>query len=932
MKTSTRFQSQLLATKFYIPVAPGTLISRPRLSALLEEGLKHPFTLVSAPAGFGKTTFLSTWAHSLQAPHARLCWISLDEEDNDPCLFWTYVLTALDAQGFHGCESLLIHLQSQPPPPLKSLLTTLVNLLAESQDHFVLILDDYQLITQEQVHTTLAYLVEYLPAQLRIVLSTRADPPLPLPLLRARQRALEVRTDQLRCTVEEVKAFFREVMGIQMPEETIQQVTLRTEGWLVGLHLLGLSLPEHVNPATLLREVSGEQCYILDYLTEVVLERQPQEVQTFLLSTCMLERLTALLCDAVTEQTDSQQMLQRLEQANLFVVALDSKRQWYRYHALFAEALCSQLEKMQPDLVPILHHRASLWYAQHGQTTEAILHAFKAHQWQWAADLIEGLPLLSLTWGTNEYRLNMLKEWLEQLPADVVGGRPRLCLACTQILWTITSHPILEAWLNIAEARLTALLTPQTDQEDSPLLLAPHRQQDLKDLLAEVITWHAMLWSYQQKGRAALTLCQQALSLVSAENHMTHAIISITKAESYYHSENDAEIAIPMGVQAIRHARKTGQDAFVLGLMSTAVRCLIDTGRLQEAEQQVKQGIQLGTTPRGVLLPQVGWLAPFQAEILRQWNQLDAAQAVIEEAIELCKHVESIVTLPCLFWAYAIQVRIFLSRTQMDAARSALEQLEQVRMRLNQPTSSYYHALFFTVDRVRLWLACGEIDQATHWVKQREMREQESPPFGHERQEAACVRVLLATAQPGGALQRLEPVLQRTTAGQRWGHVIEMRLLQALALQMLQEEPQALDALSEAVRLAKPEGYIRSFVDEGTPMESLLYRLRRRNRRCGPTPYLDTLLAAFQQETKVYAQTEESTQAYQLPEPLSQREREVLHLLASGASNQEIAQELVIAYDTVKRHVSHIFGKLGVNNRVQAIRQARELGLLREKP
>jgi LuxR family maltose regulon positive regulatory protein len=402
MNMSMLLQSQLLATKFYIPVAPGRLISRPRLSALLGEGLTHPFTLVSAPAGFGKTTFLSSWARSLQACDARLCWVSLDEEDNEPRLFWFYILTALQMHCPERFQPLLMDLQSQPPPPLKSLLTALINLLAEGTDHFVLILDDYQVIREEQVHTTLAYLIGHLPAQLRLILSTRANPPLSLPLLRTRQQALEVRTDQLRCTAEEVKAFFGEVMGIQMPEETIQQVTLRTEGWLVGLHLFGLSLRQSANPATLLQEVSGEQRYILDYLTEVVLGRQPQEVQTFLLSTCMLERLTASLCDALTQHADSQQMLQRLEQANLFVVVLDGKRQWYRYHALFAEALSCQLEKTQPDLVLILHHRASLWYAQHGQTTEAILHAFKARQWQWAADLIEGLPLLSLMWGVDQ--------------------------------------------------------------------------------------------------------------------------------------------------------------------------------------------------------------------------------------------------------------------------------------------------------------------------------------------------------------------------------------------------------------------------------------------------------------------------------------------------------------------------------------------------
>src|SRR5260370_14638322 len=332
MNTLTHIQNQLLTTKFYVPVASGPLISRPRLTSLLDESLKRPFTLVSAPAGFGKTILLSTWVRSLETRQLLVAWVSLDEEDNEPRLFWTYVLTALAKQQPECFASLLMQLQSPEAPPLKYILAGFINLL-EGEDHFLLILDDYQVITKQEVHTTLAYLIEHIPPQLHVILATRADPPLPLPLLRARQQALEVRTDQLRCTAEEVKAFFREVMGLSLPDEIVQEVTMRTEGWLVGLQLLGLSLPYRVNPIRLLEEISGDQRYILDYLTEDVLGRQPQEVQTFLLCTSILEEgLTASLCDAVIEQTGSQEMLHHIEQANLFVVCLDSKRQWYRYH------------------------------------------------------------------------------------------------------------------------------------------------------------------------------------------------------------------------------------------------------------------------------------------------------------------------------------------------------------------------------------------------------------------------------------------------------------------------------------------------------------------------------------------------------------------------------------------------------------------------
>src|SRR5260370_27846538 len=462
MDTSMLIQSQLLATKFFVPVASGTMISRPRFTALLDESLKRPLTLVSAPAGFGKTTLLATWAQSLPASKLRVAWVSLDEEDNDLLQFWTYVLSALDMHPPERFTPLLKYLQSPQSPSIKNILTALSNLLLDSPEHFVLILDDYHAITEEQVHTTLSSLMEHFPPQLHIILATRTDPPLLLSLLRARGQLMEIRTAQLRCTAQETRTIFQEVIGVQLPEKTIQEVTTRTEGWLVGLRLLGLSLAEYANPLSLLEEVSGDQRYILDYLTEEVLRRQPQEVQMFLLYNCILEHLTASLCDAVMEQAGSQQMLHQLERANLFVVSLDSKREWYRYHAIFAEALRYRLEQTSADLVLTLQHRASLWYAKHDRTTQAILHAFRAKEWQWAADLIEqkSLQVSAYTWGASEHELIPLRQWIGQLPLDVVGSRPHLCLTCIRLLALVAPLTVFKAWLEVAEAALTASLTP----------------------------------------------------------------------------------------------------------------------------------------------------------------------------------------------------------------------------------------------------------------------------------------------------------------------------------------------------------------------------------------------------------------------------------------------------------------------------------------
>jgi len=932
MNLSISLKSQLLATKFYAPVALGHLILRPRLTALLNESLKRPFTLVSAPAGFGKTTLLSAWKQSLPAGNSRVAWVSLDEEDNDPWLFWTYVLTALDRQQPDHFTALLMLLQSPQAPPLKYVLAVLINQLVEETDHFLLILDDYQMITEKEVHMTLAYLIEHLPPQLRIIVATRADPPLPLPLLRAHQQTLEVRTDQLRCTAEETRAFFDEVVDVQLPDETIQQVTARTEGWLVGLHLLSLSLSERADPLTLLQEISGDQRDILDYLTEVVLGQQPLEVQTFLLSTSILEQLNASLCDAVMEQAGSQHMLQRLEQTNLFVVSLDSKRQWYRYHALFAEALRHQLEWTQSDLVPILHHRASLWYAQHDQTTQAILHAFRAKEWQWAADLMGRYPLLSLSVDASKHELIRFRQWLEQLPADIIRSRPGLCLACIKLLWVITPYPMLKTWFDAAEATLTASLTAQANKDDSHTILTPQVRQEQENLLGEVIGFRAYLLSFGEEGHAALPLCEQSLSLLSIENGILRSQVGMAQLiASYSSSANDAVAAIQSGHESSLAAQAVGIPGLVIGAMTTTATHMIGTGRLHETWRYIQQAVLLGRQLGGPQLPYVGWPLAFQAEILREWNELDAARALVEEAISLCKQTRSKLTSTYIVCGYVVLVRICLSRGELDAAYSALEELEYTGRSMDQPMYLHVRSLFTTIDQIRLWLAFGELNRATHWAEELDVRYQYGAPFAHEREEVGRARVLLAQSLPVLALQRLELVLQRATKGQRWGHVIEIRLLQALAYHMHHEVPQALDALSEAVRLAEPEGYIRSFVDEGTPMEALFYQLRKRDGKQRPTPYLDTLLSAFQQESMARAQAGEPTKAQPLPEPLSERELQVLQLLARGASNLEIAQELVIVVDTVKRHVSHIFSKLGVQNRIQAVKQSRELNLLDEE-
>jgi LuxR family maltose regulon positive regulatory protein len=849
MNPTLIIQSQLLSTKFYVPTSPGTLILRPRLSALLGESLKYPLTLISAPAGFGKTTLLSTWAQSLPVAQAQVAWLSLDEEENDPQLFWTYVLSALDQQQPERFTPLFKALQSPQAPSLQFILTSLINLALESPKHLVLVLDDYHVISEQQVHTTLSYLVEHLPPYLHIIMATRADPPLPLSLLRTRGHLLEMRTEQLRCTTQETEVFFQQVVGTPLPDQTIQEVRNRTEGWLVGLHLLALTLPEQVDPLTLLDQVSGEHRYILDYLTQVVVQQQPAEVQRFLLCTSILERLSASLCDAVMEQTNSQQMLAYLERSNLFIVSLDHKRQWYRYHALFAETLFHQLEQTDADLVLILHGRASRWYAQHNQTTLAILHAFEAKEWHWVADLLEGAydSLVSFTWGANRYALVQFRQWMEQLPAEILASRPHFCQACVHLLWPITPHAHLFRWLDLAETALGASCKAPMSAQGSL------SSQEQRDQLGKVLTLRVYLHScYTEDGLATLVLGEQALALLSPENAAFRVIVTIAKLLAYYISSvNDVVAAIACGYQTILFAQEAKQPAVVLCMTVSTVLPLIGAGRLHEAEQLIQQALLQETPSGSPRLPEVGWIMFMQAEIVRERNDLASARALATEAIALCEQSVALTSLPLLYWGYAVQIRVCLSCGDVDGARMFLQQAEQIGRSLNQQIYLYPYSCFTVIDQVRFWLACGELDRAICWAEHLDVMPQlHLTSFARERQEVARARVLLAQDQPTVALQRLEPVLQRATAGQRWGHVIEIHLLQALAYQKLHEEPQALAALSEAVRLGEPEGYIRSFVEEGTPMADLLGRLQQKQRQTGSTPYLDTLLAAFAKEGK----------------------------------------------------------------------------------
>jgi LuxR family maltose regulon positive regulatory protein len=973
MNESTLVPDQLLATKFFVPHVPHALIARPRLTSLLNDSLRHKLTLVSAPAGFGKTTLVADWLSQLQIADCRLqireannlqstiynlqsprvAWVSLDDADNNLVRFWTYVLTALDSC-YPGIATPLVSSLQTHQTPLEQVLTALINALLDIPEPLLLVLDDYDMVTEPVIHMSLAFLLEHLPPQVHLMVLARTDPPLALPRLRARGQVLEVRTDQLRCTPEEAEHFLGQVMRIVLPPDVLHEAIAHSEGWLVGLQLLGLWLQTKADRSDLLDQLSGSHPYILDYLMEEVLQRQPEEVQTFLLRTAFLDRMCASLCDAVlgtmndergtmnvpAHSTDSSfithrssfEMLEYLERSNLFVVPLDAQRRWYRYHPLFAEALRYRFEQMHPDQLSTLHRRASRWYAEHGRKSDAIEHALLAHDWQWAADVIEPYRC---TVAVPELKNDMvgLRRWIERLPKELVHSRPRLCLLYARsLLWT-TPAAAIAPWLAAAETTLRAALEAPPS-EDERVADARHAQENL---LGEVVTFRALLISLEGDGRTALSLCQQALAYLSAHDLAARAGVAYVQAMAYT-ALGQAALASERAQEAGALARTAGDAAGAMLLtaiiaMSFMARQMQLQGQLHEAWRLLQQAAQLGETPKGIRCASVCWVYALQADILRAWNRLDEAHTLATQAIELNERLGARALQGA---AHAMLARIEQARGNRDAAYAALQQAEQIVAQFPFSQLLGYRIL----ELVPLWLADGAAARAAYWAEQLAQAQDHSLASVDEHAQMALARIALAEGKAGEALERLVPLLQQARTTQRWGNAIEVLVLQALAYQMYRDERQALRALAEAVHRAEPQGYIRVFADEGAPMAALLAQLRDQERRRGATPYLDTLLAAFPRtegqglraEPLEPARSVLSPQSSALVEPLSARELEVLHLIARGASNQEIAEELVLAVNTVKRHVSNIIAKLETANRTQAVAQARALGLLAEKP
>jgi LuxR family maltose regulon positive regulatory protein len=885
-----------LATKLYIPPLRPRIVLRPRLIEQLNEGLSshRKLTLISASAGFSKTTLVSEWIVDSRRPTA---WLSLDKGDNDPACFLTYLVAALQTIAPNIGAGALAVLQSPQLPSTESILTSLLNEITAIQENFILVLDDYHVIDAKPVNQALTFLVEHLPPQIHLVIATREDPPLPLARLRARGQLTELRAADLRFTPTEAADFLNQVMGLNLPVEDIAALEARTEGWIAGLQLAAISMRGYPDAASFIKSFTGSHHFVLDYLMEEVLQRQPDSIQTFLLRTSILDRLCGPLCDAVlgSPSASGQETLEYLERANLFIVPLDNERRWYRYHHLFAEFLRQRLHQSassgnEEGGVAEYHIRAGRWYEDHGLEIEAFQHAAAANDVECAERIIEGkgIPL--------HFRgaVAAILDWLASLPKTVLDARPSLCVRYATLSLVTGQTTGVEEKLQAAEAAL------QGAEPDNKT----------RDLIGQIAAARATLALTRYQPEAMITQARRALEYLHPDNLLSR-IRAIWTLGFAYQVQGDRAAARQAYTEAIAISQASGNIRFtIVATISLGVIQEFEN-HLYQAAETFRSGLQLaGDHPQ-----------PFEneahlglARIFYEWNDLEAAEQHGKQSLQLARQFDSVIDRFVICEVFL--ARLKLARGDVAGAAAMLAETEQ-SVRQN----NFVHRIAeVAAAQVLTLLRQGDVAAAAQLAKTHEL------PISQ-------ARIHLAQGDPSAAMALLSPLRRQMEAKGWQDERLKVMVLQAVVHHAHGERDKAVQLLSDALALAEPNGFIRIFVDEGEPMRMTIsdFRLSIEKQPRGQDHkllgYVDKLLAAFAQPAAMPQSKIENPKSKML-EALSQRELEVLQLIAQGLSNNEIGERLFLALDTVKGHNRSIFGKLQVQRRTEAIARARELGFL----
>jgi LuxR family maltose regulon positive regulatory protein len=882
------------------------------LTDRLDEGLERGLLLVCAPAGYGKTVLLADWA---RRGRASVAWLSLDVGDNDPARFWRHVLAALDRARTGLAERVQPLLGPPAPASYTGLVTVLINELAAEpgSDEALLVLDDYHLIDSGTVHESLGFLLEHRPPGLHVVLSSRSDPPLPLARLRGRGQLTEVRAGDLRFTTEEAAALLRDMAaGAALPDAAGAALAERTEGWAAGLQLAGLSLRGQTDAAGFVTAFAGSHRYVLDYLAEEVLEQQTEQVRSFLLETSVLERLSGALCEAVTGRPGCQSLLEQVERAGLFLLPLDDVRGWWRYHHLFADLLRVRLQAEHPARAMELNRNAATWYEDQGLVESAIRHAVAAGDATWAARLIE--QHFDVVYSLRGEAAT-IHRWLSTIPAEVIRARPRLLLARAQLAAASgrldAVEPLLDAAEHAAKDAAEEPFEPTIGRTASLLVNLPA----LKALC------QAYLAQFRGDPEATAVWAERVLAESGDDETLPAAIAQgfLGVAEWLRGHLPAAERAFTASIPGFRAA---GQQTTTAWSSYSLVQIHRAQGHLDAAARTSQQLLSFTAKPGRPPLPAAGPGYVGMAEVAYQRNELEAALRQVTEGIELCRQFAYTPPLAAGLVTLAWIRQATGDPTGALAAMSEAAQAGPGPPGLLNPVPA---------QRARLLLAQGDLAAAIRWTEESGLCADDEPAYPREPGYLVLARVLLAQGQARRALELLDQVHAAAVRENRAGSQIEAGTLRALALAATGRQAEAVAAVTQALTLAGPQGYVRVFADEGEPMAALLSRLiaAHRTGRAAEVP-LGRLITLQRACSPVPRHPSGGAPAGVpgLVEPLTHRELEVLAMLAAGRSNQAIADQLVITLDTVKKHVSHVLDKLNAANRTEAVARARDLGLI----
>lgn len=900
---------RLLATRLYVPRARRTLVSRERLLSRLDAINDARLCLISAPPGFGKTTLLADWIATHAGRH-NVAWLSIEAADSDPVTFWTDVIAAVQSVAPVAGVDAAASLRAQPAPTLEPVLTSLLNDLGDHPADLVLVLDDYHAITAPAVHEGLAFFIDHLPSNVHLAISSRADPPLPLARLRARGELIEVRAADLRFLPGETEAYLNDAMHLALSERDLALLEERTEGWVAALQLAAISLQDRTNTGGFIERFAGDDRYVVDYLVEEVLQRQPADVRHFLLATSLLDRLSGPLCDAVTGSSDGEARLRSLEQQNLFIVPLDDHRTWYRYHHLFADVLRAHLAAEQPERLHEVHRRASRWFAGQRETAAAIHHALAAGEFGRAAGLVETV-LQEVLRARQE---PLLRSWIEALPRDLLAQRPVVGAGYVGVLLQTGEIALLDGLLNDAEAALASAAPVDIDDEapaGRPVFVDHAEFEALPGMIALYRAACAQIGGNVEDTERYARL---ALERMAPGGPLRGGAMALLGLALWRQGKlEEASETYARGMELV-HGRGYVNDSSTLMMADL----LVARGELEQArqlyERSIRTAAEQGTAlPRGIADQHVGL-----SEVLREMGDLAGAA----EHLATSQALGEAASLPENRYRW-FTAMAGLRQSEGDAA-AAIDLLDEAARHFAPGFSPDVRPI--AALRARASIVLGHLDAAERWAREHAVAVDDELSYLREFEHITLARLLLARARneppgaPAGSLLRLlDRLAASAAAGGRRGALVEILVLEALAVDRVQGEPRAaLELLQEALRIAEPLHYIQVFLDEGAPLVELLALADQRQ----PGGYAGRLVALAAPDGRGEARAPASEHN------LSERELEVLRLLATDLSGPEIANELVVSLNTLRTHTKNIYTKLGVTTRRAAVRRAGELHLL----